>query len=123
MKFKRSTLLIFSLCISFTFPFAQAKLTLAKQPTLAKKQTSDEPPLKKGWWITVMKLDRKKRLLEIQIDKASAVGPNLARPEDLIEAVGIVEPEERRTFMSDPSRFVGSKFVLEKDLPLVSPYK
>ena len=103
-------------------PLLEAKVAIPVSTTATTAKKPTEPPLKKGMWITVLKLNRAKRLLEIQIDNATDIGPNLARPDALAEAVGIVDPSERKAFVDDPVRFVGSKFVLEKDLPLVSPY-
>lgn len=93
-------------------------LLFAVAPSSAKVEYK-EPPLRKGWMIVVKGIDRKRRLLEIDIEKSPGVGPNLARPEKLADAVDITDADEKKKFIDDPSRFVGSRYELKKDLELV----
>lgn len=96
-------------------------LLLSLDPASAKtKSKYKEPPIPKNTMIVVTALDRKRRLLEIEMESAPAVGPNMARPEILADAVGFSEPSEKKTFIDDPSRFVGSRYELKKDLELVT---
>lgn len=118
MRMRNIYLLGLALAFCATAPAAAKVHVPDKKANVEKFQV---PPLPKGLWVTVLKLNRTRRLLEVQIDSATDRGPNLARPEDFADAVNIAEPSERKAFINEPSRFVGSKFVLEKELKLINP--
>ncbi len=87
----------------------------------AKKEEPKEPPIRKGASITVLSLDRKTRTLLVQIDEEKGVGPNIARPEALVKAIGISDPYDRKRYLDDPVRFVGASYILQENLELIVP--
>lgn len=122
----KKLLLASTLLLTATLIFDESmasNATKKKQPARAASSEPkyEEPPIRAGASITVVEYNDKKRLLSVQITTEPAVGPNITTPELLVDAIGIEDKGDRKAFVDNPRRFIGTEYVLQKDLKLLVP--
>jgi hypothetical protein len=80
--------------------------------TAYSQETEDTSRIKEGTAITIEKFDKKTKTFSVVIDQESAVGPNYATAESLLEALDLKKTQS--------SELKKKKFVLKKPLRLLS---
>ena len=76
-----------------------------------------EPPIKAGAMISVEKYNPKSQTYLIAIVKEPGVGPNVAMPGDLVDAISTLDLEKLK---QRPEYVVGNTYHLDKELRLIS---
>lgn len=96
----------------------------SKKPTRASASQDDddlapefEPPIMAGAMISIESFDPKLETFSIIIIGEEGVGPNIAMPGDLADAVTTID---RKELEAHPERVVGNSYKLDKDLRLLS---
>lgn len=96
--------------------------SIPKNSASSKIESPDsEPPIRAGAAIVAISYNEKKRQLTVRISAEPAVGPNITTPEYLVDAIGIIDSGDRKAFIDNPKRFIGTEYVLQKDLKLLVP--
>lgn len=76
-----------------------------------------EPPIKAGTMISVDKYEPKSKTYQVTITKEPSVGPNVAMPGDLVDAISTLDSEK---LSERPESVVGNTYSLDKELRLIS---
>ena len=81
---------------------------------------ANEPPIRKGYEVSIQSVAKDKKTLKVKIEKEPDVGPNVTTPELFADAVGL--DSNRALFIKNPAKFMNTSFFLQKDLELLMPY-
>lgn len=98
---------------------APAKTAPPTAPPIAVKANKpmERPRLIEGAKIQIQSYDPASDTFTVQIVREPGVGPNVATPESLIEAIGLsMKPA---TLRRKASEYLGAEFVLAKPMPLL----
>jgi hypothetical protein len=81
-----------------------------------------ENPIQKGAAIEVVGFDAVAQVVEVKIVNESAVGPNYADKQDLVQAAGLTEGQKER-FQKNPLSLKGVVLNLKKNLKILNYFE